>query len=509
MAQYLEFHGRLARPEGRAASPGTFDLQLALHADADTEHVLWSELHRDVLVNASGDVDLVLGRIVPLTAELFLDPPVWVSIRALRNGRPAEEAGPRVPMTGANVTLAGLVDEVASRVDTIEAANASSPAGRQTRSRVLKLHRRLRRLEAGEGVVGSLRHSLTTLQARLTPIDKEGGRLDALEDEIEEIVGPDGDIIDLLERVEKLEGSGPVPRPAAPPSPSTTRLDPRSFAQLVERLIATEKRLEAAEQKLEDVPVVTVDSLHAVKRGGDTMTGGLVINRGGLDVLSGGIKSLGADVHTLDATIHVKTPKLMTEALELRGDLTVDNTKRVIQVRHIEGRAGSGRKDGPLELNARSGEAVVVGNAEAHAGLAVHGITTADGFATRAGGVAYTFDSHGEIAPGDLVIVDERGKARRSEAPDDAQVIGVAVAQAMMVVGATGAGRVLVATVGIVRCKANTSRGAIRPGALLATSETAGEAALAPHPTPGTLLGKAVTPLATGSGEVTILLMPG
>lgn len=509
MAQYLEFHGRLTRPEGRAPATGHLDLQLSLHAEVNSDDVSWSEIHRDVLVSATGDFDVLLGRIVPLAPAHFADPPAWVSVRVLRNGRPGEEGAPRVPITGADVTLTHAINDVATRVDNMEANAEAGPAGKQARTRILKLHRRLRRLEAGEGALAPIVTSLAGLQARLFPIDREGGRLDHIEDELEEITGPDGDIIDLLERVEKLEGSGPVPRPAPAASASTTRLDPRSFAQLVERLQVAEKRLEAAEQKLSAVPTVTVESLHAVKRGGDTMTGGLVINRGGLDVLSGGIKSLGAEVHTIDASIHVKSAKVMTEALELRGDLTVDNTKRVIQVRHIEGRAGSGRKDGALELNARSGEVVVIGNADEHAGLTVHGVATADGFAARTGGTAHTFESHGEIAVGDLVVLDDRGKVRRSEIMEDPRVIGVAVSAAMLVVGPTGAGRILVATGGIVSCKANTSRGAIRPGALLACSETSGAAAVAAQPAPGTVLGKAVTGLASGSGEVNVLLTLG
>jgi hypothetical protein len=43
------------------------------------------------------------------------------------------------------------------------------------------------------------------LEARLGRLDTDEGRVAHLEDELEDIVGPDGDLIDLLERIEELE----------------------------------------------------------------------------------------------------------------------------------------------------------------------------------------------------------------------------------------------------------------------------------------------------------------
>ena len=103
------------------------------------------------------------------------------------------------------------------------------------------------------------------------------------------------------------------------------------------------------------------------------MTGGLTINRGGLDVLSGGVTCRGAQVTTLEASNVIKAPKILADALELRGDLTVDSATRAMQVRFLEGRQASARRDGALHLNGRGGAEVVIGNEDAAKGTDVHG----------------------------------------------------------------------------------------------------------------------------------------
>ena len=49
----------------------------------------------------------------------------------------------------------------------------------------------------------------------------------------------------------------------------------------------------------------------------------------------------GAQVTTLEASNLIKAPKMLTDALELRGDLTVDSATRAMQVRFLEGRLTS------------------------------------------------------------------------------------------------------------------------------------------------------------------------
>jgi hypothetical protein len=83
-----------------------------------------------------------------------------------------------------------------------------------------------------------------------------------------------------------------------------------------------------------------------------------------------------------------------------------------------------------------------------------------------------------------------------------------------VILGERGPGKVLVAHSGRVRVKADASFGAIRAGDLLVTSPTSGHAMRSQPLTvgdaefhrPGTLLGKAIEPLAEGQGEILVLL---
>jgi hypothetical protein len=62
------------------------------------------------------------------------------------------------------------------------------------------------------------------------------------------------------------------------------------------------------------------------------------------------------------------------------------------------------------------------------------------------------------------------------------------------------------AVVGIVPCKVSTENGPIRAGDLLVTSSTPGHAMRDDDPKPGTIVGKALGDLASGTGVVTVLV---
>jgi hypothetical protein len=64
-----------------------------------------------------------------------------------------------------------------------------------------------------------------------------------------------------------------------------------------------------------------------------------------------------------------------------------------------------------------------------------------------------------------------------------------------------------VAFTGIVTCKVDASYGAVQVGDLLTTSPTRGHAMLADRPSPGTVLGKALEPLSSGTGLIKVLVM--
>jgi hypothetical protein len=65
-----------------------------------------------------------------------------------------------------------------------------------------------------------------------------------------------------------------------------------------------------------------------------------------------------------------------------------------------------------------------------------------------------------------------------------------------------------VATGGIVLCKSDATLSPIRPNDLLVTSPLPGHAMRAPRPIePGTVIGKALEPLESGTGVIKVLLM--
>jgi hypothetical protein len=96
----------------------------------------------------------------------------------------------------------------------------------------------------------------------------------------------------------------------------------------------------------------------------------------------------------------------------------------------------------------------------------------------------------------------------------DTRVAGVISAQPGITLGEGGEGKVLVATTGRVRVKVDASRGAIQIGDLLVTSDVPGvamkseavEFAGRKMHMPGTIIGKALEPLAKGKGEILVLL---
>jgi hypothetical protein len=93
-------------------------------------------------------------------------------------------------------------------------------------------------------------------------------------------------------------------------------------------------------------------------------------------------------------------------------------------------------------------------------------------------------------------------------------VAGVVSARPGITLGEAGDGKVLVATTGRVKVKVDATRAAIKIGDLIVTSDVSG-AAMKSMPfdmggtlihRPGTIIGKALEPLETGTGEILVLL---
>jgi hypothetical protein len=121
-----------------------------------------------------------------------------------------------------------------------------------------------------------------------------------------------------------------------------------------------------------------------------------------------------------------------------------------------------------------------------------------------------------KIAAGTVVILDttRTNGVAPSARSYDTHVAGVVSAQPGVILGQGGEGQVLVATTGRVKVRVDATRHAIKIGDLLVTSDTPGSA-MKSLPIrvagnrlhrPGTIIGKALEPLAGGKGEILVLL---
>ena len=119
------------------------------------------------------------------------------------------------------------------------------------------------------------------------------------------------------------------------------------------------------------------------------------------------------------------------------------------------------------------------------------------------------------VEPGDVVVMNQahEGYVLPCTAIADPMVVGIAAGPAgghgtpEQNIEEASPTRVPVASFGIVSCKVDAAFGAIRRGDLLTTSSTPGYAMRAENPAPGTVVGKALEPLASGTGLIKILVM--
>ncbi|HEY0098514.1 MAG TPA: hypothetical protein VGB76_06125 [Pyrinomonadaceae bacterium] len=120
------------------------------------------------------------------------------------------------------------------------------------------------------------------------------------------------------------------------------------------------------------------------------------------------------------------------------------------------------------------------------------------------------------LSAGMVVILDPEhvNHVQSSNTSYDTSVAGVVSAQPGLSLGEPGEGKALIATTGRVRVKVDASRAPIRIGDLLVTSDLPGVAMKSEavavggrkmH-SPGTIIGKALEPLAKGTGEILVLL---
>ena len=125
-------------------------------------------------------------------------------------------------------------------------------------------------------------------------------------------------------------------------------------------------------------------------------------------------------------------------------------------------------------------------------------------------------DSPQELSAGTVVVLDaaRSNQVIASTQSYDSRVAGVISLRPGVALGERGEGRVLVATTGRVKVKVDATNGPINIGDLLVTSDKEGvamkslpiEIGGARIHRPGTLIGKALEPLAQGTGEILVLL---
>jgi len=121
-----------------------------------------------------------------------------------------------------------------------------------------------------------------------------------------------------------------------------------------------------------------------------------------------------------------------------------------------------------------------------------------------------------ELAPATVVVLDPAhdDQVMPSTTAYDTTVAGVVSANPGVILGVGAAGKAKIATTGRVKVKVDASRASIAIGDLLVSSDIPGtamkslplEIAGAKIHRPGTVIGKALQPLAEGTGEILVLL---
>ena len=121
-----------------------------------------------------------------------------------------------------------------------------------------------------------------------------------------------------------------------------------------------------------------------------------------------------------------------------------------------------------------------------------------------------------KMAPGTVVVLNPEGvnQVMPSNRAYDGLVAGVVSGQPGIILGEESDSKAQIATTGRVKVKVDATRLPLRVGDLLVTSDKVGMAVRSEPITvggrqfhqPGTIIGKALEPLATGEGEILVLL---
>jgi hypothetical protein len=121
-----------------------------------------------------------------------------------------------------------------------------------------------------------------------------------------------------------------------------------------------------------------------------------------------------------------------------------------------------------------------------------------------------------DMAPGTVVVLDpgQSNRVKPSTVPYDTSVAGVVSASPGLILGESSASKEMIATVGRVKVRVDATKHPVAIGDLLVTGDHAGTAMVSVPLSldgvkihrPGTIIGKALEPLASGEKEILVLL---
>jgi hypothetical protein len=138
------------------------------------------------------------------------------------------------------------------------------------------------------------------------------------------------------------------------------------------------------------------------------------------------------------------------------------------------------------------------------------GVVYADGSFNPSGAdIAEYFPVAEDPEPGTVMVIGEDSKLQSSTKAYDTTVAGIVSTAPGVSLGTNETGNVgekLIAVAGRVPCKVDATYAPIEPGDLLTTSDTPGYAMKATDPQIGTILGKALEPLDSGTAVIEVLV---
>ena len=221
---------------------------------------------------------------------------------------------------------------------------------------------------------------------------------------------------------------------------------------------------------------------------------------------SGGSVGIGISTPLYALDVNGGANGFRAKAASASGSDTIaafENNSAIKMIVRANGNVGIGKPDPAKPLD-------VVGDINAS------GTITGGNIQAKYQDVAEWVESSQELSAGTVVVLDpdKNNQVVASTQSYDSSVAGVISLQPGIALGEHGEGRVLVATTGRVKVKVDASKGPIRIGDLLVTGEKEG-VAMKSVPVefggvrmhrPGTLIGKALEPLAHGTGEILVLL---